>query len=566
MGTSFRTLAPLALPAVLLCTLAAHQPVSGANPSPKAKSADAASNATPGATSTLTAKDKAAVSPEERTWQELAKPTKIEIIDTPMREVMQFISEQHGMTILFDEAALKEAGVGSETTMTMNLKSASVDSALRLLLRPLKLTHVVTVDGLVTITTAEAARGRLTTRIYAVQDLIATKDDLGEEFLDYQGLIEAISAAISPHGWDTPDPSSFATIVGLNGTLAAHQIQDSHQAIVGLLATLREAKKRQEKTPGGGSIMVCNNKLEEAAYYRIRDALEKPQIFKYDDQRLREIIEFMEKKTGLNFQFDETALKETGISDHDSLNINMRGLPARVALKSLLEPLKCNYIIRDEIVLITTKEVTDGLLETRIYPVADLLQAGELFDEGERRERREDRLTETIGNTVTPELWEARGGSGTIKTHMPSRSLIVTQTAEVHAALEEYLERMRTELREHPPATAPAAPKVMTPDQIVVKVFPLVPSTSGSYIPAADVAQIVKDTVGAKAWQADGLYARPVERVVPAVEGGKDARGATYPSLVVRQTVAVQRNIRRLLKELHVDYVPAEVRTPQRPQ
>ena len=96
-----------------------------------------------------------------------------------------------------------------------------------------------------------------------------------------------------------------------------------------------------------------------------------------------------------------------------------------------------------------------------------------------------------------------------------------------------------------------------------MKVYPLVPRTSGSYIPAADVAQIVKDTVGAKVWQGDGLFARPVERIVPAPEGAKDAREVTYPSLVVRQTVAVQRNIRRLLAELHVNYVPPEVRLRQ---
>lgn len=63
---------------------------------------------------------------------ELKKPTKIEFIETPLKEVMEFISEAHGIKIQFDESALKEAGLGSDTVVpNVSLIGTSLNSALR---------------------------------------------------------------------------------------------------------------------------------------------------------------------------------------------------------------------------------------------------------------------------------------------------------------------------------------------------------------------------------------------------------------------------------------------------
>ena len=108
---------------------------------------------------------------EQKILDELDKPSKVEFIDTPLREVMQFISEQHGINIQFDEPALKEAGVGSETTVTQNLKGISLRSIFRLLLHPLKLTYVIK-DEVLLITTQEVANTMLVTKVYPVADLV----------------------------------------------------------------------------------------------------------------------------------------------------------------------------------------------------------------------------------------------------------------------------------------------------------------------------------------------------------------------------------------------------------
>ena len=109
---------------------------------------------------------------EQKILDELDKPSKVEFIETPLKEVMEFISEQHGINIQFDEAGLKEAGFGSDTPVpNVNLKGISLRSILRLILRPLKLTYVIK-DEVLLITTQEAANTMLVTKVYPVADLV----------------------------------------------------------------------------------------------------------------------------------------------------------------------------------------------------------------------------------------------------------------------------------------------------------------------------------------------------------------------------------------------------------
>ena len=86
----------------------------------------------------------------------LDQPTQIEFVDTPLKDVVDYLKKWHHIEIQLDLPALKEAGVGESTRMTRNLKGISLGSALKLLLDELQLKYVIHNEVLL-ITTREKA-------------------------------------------------------------------------------------------------------------------------------------------------------------------------------------------------------------------------------------------------------------------------------------------------------------------------------------------------------------------------------------------------------------------------
>ena len=82
-------------------------------------------------------------SPAEKKIEEaLKQPTQIEFVETPLKDVVDYLKDLHHIEIQLDSAALKEAGVDESTPVTKNLKGISLRSALKLLLDELQLKYV----------------------------------------------------------------------------------------------------------------------------------------------------------------------------------------------------------------------------------------------------------------------------------------------------------------------------------------------------------------------------------------------------------------------------------------
>ena len=84
------------------------------------------------------------VSPAEKKIAEaLKRPTTIEFVETPLKDVVDYLKDLHHIEIQLDSAALKDAGIDESTQVTKNLKGVSLRSALKLLLDELKLKWVI---------------------------------------------------------------------------------------------------------------------------------------------------------------------------------------------------------------------------------------------------------------------------------------------------------------------------------------------------------------------------------------------------------------------------------------
>ena len=157
----------------------------------------------------------------------------------PLTDAIDYLKDFHKIEIQLDKKAMDEAGIGTDTTVTKNLKDIPLRSALRLILHELGLTYVVENEVLL-ITTNEAAEARCEPVVYPVADLVEKyRDRNGNITPDFDSLIEMIQSTVAPSSWDeVGGPGSIAKF-DTNLSLVLDQTQEVHEEVVDLLEQLR---------------------------------------------------------------------------------------------------------------------------------------------------------------------------------------------------------------------------------------------------------------------------------------------------------------------------------------
>ena len=170
---------------------------------------------------------------EQRMLAALQEKTRFEFNDTPLSDVLAFISELHGLQVLVDEQALEDENISVDQAMTMEVKDIRLRSALDLLLRPLHLEAVIR-DEVMLITSQSEAEELLETHVYRV-DGIQSADDLA-------ALINVIVSAVAPDSWD--DVGGPGSISAYGGGLVVSQSQRVHEELNELLQQLSRLGSR----------------------------------------------------------------------------------------------------------------------------------------------------------------------------------------------------------------------------------------------------------------------------------------------------------------------------------
>lgn len=106
---------------------------------------------------------------------------------------------------------------------------------------------------------------------------------------------------------------------------------------------------------------------------RIYEALEKKVDIEFIDTELQQAIQFLADRYQIPIIPDTARMEEFGVGLDQQINLVISGISFRSALKLMLEQHDLTYIIEDEVMKITTSEYANQLLQTRVYPVADLV-------------------------------------------------------------------------------------------------------------------------------------------------------------------------------------------------
>ena len=135
-----------------------------------------------------------------------------------------------------------------------------------------------------------------------------------------------------------------------------------------------DAKKWEELTKSRSQRLAERRSNYTERELEIERKLKTPVMLKYHDQPLSEVVKQLATLANVNLHLDSKGLEEEGVSSDTPVTIDLtQEISLKSALNLILEPLHLSYVIKDEVLKITSEQLRDGEVYQRIYNVADLV-------------------------------------------------------------------------------------------------------------------------------------------------------------------------------------------------
>ncbi len=199
-------------------------------------------------------------------------------------------------------------------------------------------------------------------------------------------------------------------------------------------ADWKEKSERRLKKYREG--MVPLSPREKAILNSLNEVTKKPVDFK--NASFEEVLDYLRKELGQPILVDRNAMKELDITYETKISAYLpKEVARRTALRILLSELGLTYIVKEEMIQITSPLRAQNELTTRFYPLDDVFSLGVPFGFAFNPQFRAlsnaakaEQLIETIKSLVEPGSWRPNG-PGTITYEPITNTLIIRNTAEV---------------------------------------------------------------------------------------------------------------------------------------
>lgn len=172
-----------------------------------------------------------------------------------------------------------------------------------------------------------------------------------------------------------------------------------------------------------------------AAAERIREALNRDvdqTQWEFTETPLRDVLHVVRDVLDVPMAIDFKAFEDAGVDSEAPVTFAAQAPSARAALRQVLDPFDLTWTVRDECLLITTKDRAAESLTQRLYPIpCGVTVASSSLDFVS--------LIDLVMNTIEPTTWNVVGGSGAIMILAEPPMLVVSQTEEVHDKIEALL-------------------------------------------------------------------------------------------------------------------------------
>lgn len=169
------------------------------------------------------------------------------------------------------------------------------------------------------------------------------------------------------------------------------------------------------------------------------DALNSPISVEFKPARFQEVITELERVSGQAIVIDRPSLDEANVTYETPVNLQLKRVTFRTALRKVLSDLGLAYIIKDGVIQVMTPIKAREQMTARAYYVGDLMfVAGYILTPGLSQLQMAQnvaQLIDLIQRTIDPSSWQVNGGNGSITFYPATMSLVIKQSAEMHFIL-----------------------------------------------------------------------------------------------------------------------------------
>lgn len=195
----------------------------------------------------------------------------------------------------------------------------------------------------------------------------------------------------------------------------------------------------------GQKIVIAQERQSLSAGHddKVYQCMQREFDWQFVETPLSDVAETVGEWCKINVWVDAKSLEEVGVGTDSPLTFHGKRVSVEVALERMLEPIELTWMVRDGLLILTTPEVVESHLVTRIYNVRDLMAKSYRADGSTSYDF--DSLIELITGTVTPNAWDAVGGPGSVKefTNDFDVALVISQTDNVHREIDDLFRLLR---------------------------------------------------------------------------------------------------------------------------
>lgn len=130
----------------------------------------------------------------------------------------------------------------------------------------------------------------------------------------------------------------------------------------------KDLSDSRKKYAGDSRIRRSERKMD------IERKLKTPVSANFQDMPLNEVLHQLARLAAINLHLDPKGLTEEGVAPDTPVTLNLdQEVSLKSALKLILEPLRLNYVIKDEVLKVTSEQLRDNEVYTVLYGVGDLV-------------------------------------------------------------------------------------------------------------------------------------------------------------------------------------------------
>jgi hypothetical protein len=355
----------------------------------------------------------------------------------------------------------------------------------------------------------------------------------------WDGIRDLVISTVSPANWQSF--GGGGSIGFANGNMVVAQTDEVHTQVAELLSELEAARGvNPANLNGDGATMIRNS---SAAEKQIERSLDAPVVMDYNNTPLKDVVDSLQSQLGIPMQLDTKSLTDAGVTGDTPVTFAIKGVPAREALRLCLAEKDLDFVIEDEVLVITTTDFSKTKTLTAVLPVGDLVSSpGAATGNGSY-----DSLVDAIRSTIQPPSWNNRGGVGSILPFPVCKALVVSQTEPILREIEGLMRTLRASAKN-------GAESVVSDNGPVVRIYSLptattLSSTAGdSEKEGKQIVDSIQKLIAPKSWNDSTAFIGVVDR-----------------ALIVRQTPDVQRQIQNLLEAVSAASFP-DMRPSAKPE